>query len=324
MVWHAFLLNPRDFEWYCITHRLERICKVPFPWLHIVCFSPSIPQQTYLIVETQHKVINSRDYTYKLSKSHQSILRDMHLEPDLFDALTEVGKRDSHASNIFSQYGTGKRKAATSNYRGNILSHSEIVFAKTVETAISQAGENKPLVDNVIRQAAFVNKMHSHLWIRSPAVEGTVRRAIGRYEKFLQLFQDYPHATLVPTLDIDLIWHTHLCDPEQYRACFLQKVGRVVDHDDKIGKPILDKSFVQMQEMFNVRFGQSYDICLCWDCEAILSAVETLDGIGDMNSIDDLETGVDSAMDNVENDLRYYRAVEIARRKGIGLPICET
>lgn len=50
MVWHAFLLNPRDFATYCVKEELGHIRKVPFPWAHIVrlahrnaCTSPARP-----------------------------------------------------------------------------------------------------------------------------------------------------------------------------------------------------------------------------------------------------------------------------------------
>ena len=74
-----------------------------------------------------------------------------------------------------------------------------------------------------MRQATFVDKMNNHLWIRSPALEGTLRRAIDRYSKFLILLKRkapplgadgsgttmVPGPIIVPTLDIDLVWHTH-------------------------------------------------------------------------------------------------------------------
>jgi len=36
MVWHAFLLNPRDFAAFCEEQRVLRIRKIPFPWKQIV------------------------------------------------------------------------------------------------------------------------------------------------------------------------------------------------------------------------------------------------------------------------------------------------
>lgn len=67
--------------------------------------------------------------------------------------------------------------------------------------------------------------MNGQLWIRSPALSGTLRRATDRYAKFLHLLKRKAPplgedgsgktivlgAIIVPTLDIDLVWHTHQC-----------------------------------------------------------------------------------------------------------------
>lgn len=36
MVWHAFLLNPKDYATFCEKTRLKHISKIPFPWSEIV------------------------------------------------------------------------------------------------------------------------------------------------------------------------------------------------------------------------------------------------------------------------------------------------
>ena len=61
------------------------------------------------------------------------------------------------------------------------------------------------LRDAVIRQSKFVDKMHDYLWIRSSALDGTLRRAIDRYDKFLKLYKLYPTTMFVPALDIELV-----------------------------------------------------------------------------------------------------------------------
>ena len=43
-----------------------------------------------------------------------------------------------------------------------------------------------------------------------------IDRAITRYGQFLDLARKDPGATLVPTLDIDLIWHVHMLSPRDY------------------------------------------------------------------------------------------------------------
>lgn len=55
MVWHAFLLNPDDFDFYCVKHRLERMRKAPLPWQRIVRFhSLTIDRPTeYILIKVK-------------------------------------------------------------------------------------------------------------------------------------------------------------------------------------------------------------------------------------------------------------------------------
>lgn len=162
------------------------------------------------------------------------------------------------------------------------------------------------LVKAVQRQSSFVAKMDAQLWIRSPAVEGTLVRAISRYGQFLKLFKLYPRTVLVPTLDIDLVWHTHQCSATGYMAATQALAGRFIDHDDKLGAATLDSGMQRTMDLYRVRFAEEYQYCLCWDCEALRSAVD------DQN----LDAGVEGSIiaRKVHEDVAYHRAVEISRQ----------
>jgi hypothetical protein len=47
--------------------------------------------------------------------------------------------------------------------------------------------------------------------------------------RFLDLMASSPGTLLVPTLDIDLIWHTHQLRSEDYQADTEQYVGRFIN-----------------------------------------------------------------------------------------------
>ncbi|KAF8582970.1 hypothetical protein K439DRAFT_1285906, partial [Ramaria rubella] len=49
----------------------------------------------------------------------------------------------------------------------------------------------------------------------------------------------YRKEFLVPTLDIDLGWHTHQLSGARYMSDTVRHVGRYVDHDDKIEEGVL-------------------------------------------------------------------------------------
>ncbi|RMJ27758.1 hypothetical protein PHISP_01402 [Aspergillus sp. HF37] len=150
--------------------------------------------------------------------------------------------------------------------------------------------------------------MHSHLWIRSPAVDGILRRAVDRYDKFLQLFTLYPGSDFVSALDLDLVWHTHQCSATQYRLSVVD-TNRYLNHNDKLRTTIRNNGMERTKELFFIYFGQPYITCKCWDCEAVLSAVENNDEIG-FQDVDGITRLANEVMDGMHD----HRFVEIARR----------
>ncbi|KAJ4291339.1 hypothetical protein N0V88_006347 [Collariella sp. IMI 366227] len=133
------------------------------------------------------------------------------------------------------------------------LASADHAFMTLLHSCAVNQQRHRPLAENVVRQAGFVDKMHRQLWIRSPGCEGTLRRAGERYEAFLDLFRTFPGEMLVPTLDIDLVWHTHQLSAE-----------RALEDDEE--------------------------------------------GVG-----------VEEVARKVARDVQYYRVVEAARRKGLGM-----
>lgn len=57
------------------------------------------------------------------------------------------------------------------------------------------------------------------------------KRAVQRYARFLLLMRAYPGKGFVPTLDIDLAWHTHQLLPQHYLTYTAQMLGRVLNHN---------------------------------------------------------------------------------------------
>ena len=171
------------------------------------------------------------------------------------------------------------------------------------------------------RQTKFVDKMENHLWINSPAVAATLQRAVERYTNFLTLMRQYPGEILSPTLDIDLVWHTHQCSASRYEMDCLSIVGRFIDHNDKLGSAVLNPAMDKTARLWRVRFGHDYNICLCWDCQALLSAAAEIAQHQRENGLCNAD-GVDTetvAM-TVGDYLTYYRYMEVSRRLNRPIP----
>jgi hypothetical protein len=100
------------------------------------------------------------------------------------------------------------------------------------------------LVAASLRQREFAKKITGEecIGVDSP---DALNRATDRYYRFLLLLQKLENSTpkvrphLVPTLDIDLCWHTHQLSPQAYRNWCLEYLGRAINHDDTIGKASL-------------------------------------------------------------------------------------
>ena len=59
-----------------------------------------------------------------------------------------------------------------------------------------------------------------------------LEESVDRYRMMLSLMGKHPHQFIVPTYDIDNIWHTHMAFPRHYLADCLRHAGRKVGHDD--------------------------------------------------------------------------------------------
>ncbi|KIO16618.1 hypothetical protein M407DRAFT_85818 [Tulasnella calospora MUT 4182] len=123
------------------------------------------------------------------------------------------------------------------------------------------------LASAVIRQMNFVEKMVNLGFTEQARWEedhDTLTRCVVRYHHFLDLMASTPGNFVVPTLDIDLAWHTHqlLCD--SYRK-LKDVIGivRVPDHDDKVSQGALSDAYDKTSKAWKARFGVPYSICGC-------------------------------------------------------------
>ncbi len=121
----------------------------------------------------------------------------------------------------------------------------------------------------VIRQGVFMEKMHGIDWLHSPAARATMDRLIEKYSRFIHIIATYPMHTAVPTLDIDLAWHTHQLSPKSYFDYTMKKCKKFIDHDDKIDEDSLSTSFEWTSKMYEKLFQEVYSECTCWYCEGL-------------------------------------------------------
>lgn len=123
----------------------------------------------------------------------------------------------------------------------------------------------------VMRQGVFIEKMVKIDWLHSPNARDTMSRLTTKYERFIQIMWKHPTKMVVPTLDVDLAWHTHQLKPSHYYYYTVSKTGKFIDHDDKIDQDKLSRCFEWTTKTYQSMFGEVYSECTCWYCESELA-----------------------------------------------------
>lgn len=158
-----------------------------------------------------------------------------------------------------------------------------------------------------------------------------------------------PTRMAVPTLDVDLAWHTHQLNPAYYMEYTVKRCKQFIDHDDKVAETKLNDSFAWTSKAYQKLTGQPYSECTCWYCEAIreshtsaasrlfnTSSAQASDmlhaseqdpaksvHISTHNAVrptDDLKYEVESRKHALELENQYQKACERAKKKGKPVP----
>ncbi|PVF99608.1 hypothetical protein CPB86DRAFT_282499 [Serendipita vermifera] len=124
------------------------------------------------------------------------------------------------------------------------------------------------LVGAVLRQGSFIEKMVDLGWNRPGRFDHSkdsapLVRCIARYHAFLDLMSQNPGLFLVPTLDIDLAWHTHQLKSDQYRVDTQTYLQRTPNHDDNVEATSLSTAYDITAKAWKARFGVPYSVCGC-------------------------------------------------------------
>ncbi|CAF1181428.1 unnamed protein product [Rotaria magnacalcarata] len=89
-----------------------------------------------------------------------------------------------------------------------------------------------------------------------------IKQMITRYYRFMQLKATCPNnILLIPTLDIETIWQTHLLRPQMYREDCIRLFHRVIDHSllaTEIEQFLKEQAFIDTCKLYEERFGEQY------------------------------------------------------------------
>lgn len=85
-----------------------------------------------------------------------------------------------------------------------------------------------------------------------------IEEAIKRYKRFIQLAKLYPHTKLVPTVDIDIVWHDHMLHPKSYFNDCANYLGRILDHKPSKKGENLTAYFKNTGELWAEIYNENY------------------------------------------------------------------
>ena len=90
----------------------------------------------------------------------------------------------------------------------------------------------------------------------------TAAKAVGHYRRFLCMRDIEPTLDLVPTDDIDKVWHQHILFTRAYADDCQRLFGRYIHHEPATGaaeeKPLVQDGLERTQALYFELFGEEY------------------------------------------------------------------
>lgn len=181
------------------------------------------------------------------------------------------------------------------------------------------------LVAQVHLQQPFIDDSHDHLWIRSPALHGSLERAsLAYFDAQSSGYLSNPTAENL-FFGIDLIWRTHRLFPARYSA-----YCRDTDFDPSTTAAMADLKITHSSETTASSTSGSIsrtpsaniDVCICWTCERIRDDAHrwTYDKSTKRFDLTTLSSLSSDDVEQIQDDVGFYRVVESNRRAGLPLP----
>merc|ERR1719436_1352919 len=108
------------------------------------------------------------------------------------------------------------------------------------------------LVDAMKRQLKFMRKICD---LKAFSDKSYLEQAVDRYDRFLRLIK-LGRGIIVPTLDIDIVWHTHQLHPGHYSKDTMDLLGFTPDHDDDMNEQHLEIRREKSEMMWTEQYGE--------------------------------------------------------------------
>jgi hypothetical protein len=177
------------------------------------------------------------------------------------------------------------------------------------------------LFAKVKRHEKFMDDAHDLLWIRSPALKGSLERSCVDYLEFQLSSNPADVQTHDPPFGVELIWNTHKLYPRQYqlfRHGITPAPPAFTDSKSAIPSPfIVDAGLEQTRRQASE--------CYCWTCERTRDDLPAFSYDKSATTAPAYDKFLVSTLSSeqlrsIQDDLGFYRAVEEARSRRLPLP----
>ncbi|CAF0919783.1 unnamed protein product, partial [Adineta steineri] len=120
------------------------------------------------------------------------------------------------------------------------------------------------LASAVLRQIDFLQKFQKHNLFSMNLLKmnrDSFEKMVQNYVSFVKLANN--NGIIVPTFEIDLIWHTYMRFPSSYQETSIALCGFLLNHDDSIEDNVLtdgyQKTADRWKSTYNVDYGKNID-----------------------------------------------------------------
>ncbi|RMJ00590.1 hypothetical protein CDV36_015857 [Fusarium kuroshium] len=183
------------------------------------------------------------------------------------------------------------------------------------------------LFAEVKKQENFIDEAHSLLWIRSPALAGSLMRASVEYSDYQLEGNSSGRNGVVVPFGINLFWRTHRLLPNHYRL-FRQEIANCSQSSEAKAPEFQNAPSSSATKDLQV----VSELCQCWTCERIRDDVPTFTHTATTLTVSSSSTTPPSSTHQqlsalsseqfrqIQDDLGFYLAAEKARGRGSLLP----
>ncbi|CAG9955311.1 unnamed protein product [Clonostachys rosea f. rosea IK726] len=255
---------------------VENDITMPGSVLHPESGMPPTPDQIADVILPNH--LAKQALESQLDSFIDSSMENLPSMLTIKDLFSKILSTEQGVSSIRDPNAQAAASASPSNGARPRLKSSEAV---QIRKMMSRYWENHSifaldLVAAVMRQGTFIEKAVRLNWLFSPVLRQSMDRFCQKYQRFLLIMHEDSMHLCVPTLDVDLVWHTHQLAPRAYYKSTTTHSGKLalrkpkfVDHNDKVEESTLARSFERTSATYLAKFGEVYSECACGFCEAI-------------------------------------------------------